>query len=650
MKCSVRFLVAVTAALVARGVVAEETSSLLSGVFSDHAVLQRDRPIPVWGHATPGDEVRVTLGDLQASATADADGRWTATLPARSAGGPLALVVESEGRAPQTVSDVLVGDVWLCSGQSNMAFPVSASGGGGAELRAPVRETLRLMTVGQASSPVPLEEFPSPVSWLVAGPETIGDFSAACYYMARELQSRFEVPMGLIDASWGGSAIEPWIGEKGLRSVGGFDARLDLLRLYTQDEAAANRRMGEMWEAWWRSHAPDSEPWRDVSDEGWRAAPEPLRDWRLWEVPELARHVGMLWYRRTFPLTPAQAAQAATLSLGGIDEVDQTWLDGEPVGNTFGWGAERHYALPAGRLRAGNNTLVVNVLSTWAAGGLLGPEEKMALTLADGTRVPLGGGWQYRFAPTEFGYPPRAPWEPIAGLTGLHGAMIAPLGHYGLRGVAWYQGETNADAPAGYEGLLGGLMLDWRDQFGQDLPFLIVQLPNFGEAPTEPMESNWSQIREAERRAVAKDAHAGLAVTIDLGDRENLHPPNKRGVGQRLARAARNVVYGEDITPSGPVPLGARLEAGRVVVRFGDVEGQLVTYSASQAIGFELCGAELGSCRFVAATVVDGDRVRLDPGAGPAPERVRFCWGPGPVCNLYDDSGLPAGPFEIPLD
>jgi sialate O-acetylesterase len=649
MRSAFRFLSAAALALVASGVAAQEPPSLLDGVFSDHAVLQRDRPIPVWGRAAAGEGVRVVLGDHEVAATADAAGRWSTTLPALPAGGPYTLEARSEDGARQTVVDVLVGDVWLCSGQSNMAFPVSASVGGAAETRAPARETLRLLTIGQASSPVPLQDFASAVSWQVAGPETIGDFSATCYYFARELQDRLKTPMGLIDASWGGSAIEGWISEAGLRAVGGFEERLDLLRLYTRDAAAANRRMAEMWESWWRSHVPDSEPWRDATDVGWRAAPEVLRDWKQWGVPDLAQHNGMVWFRRKFRLTPDQAAQAATLSLGGIDEVDQTWLDGEPVGHTFGWGTERHYELPAGRLHAGENTVVVNVLNTWAAGGMVGPEEHMALRLADGSRVPLGGEWQYRIAPTDFGYPPRAPWESIAGLTTLHGAMIAPLTPYGLRGVAWYQGETNADAPAGYEALLTGLMADWRAAFGAELPFLVVQLPDFGPAPTEPMASNWAEIREAQRRAVRKDALAALAVTIDIGERDNLHPPEKRGVGRRLARAARHLVYGEDITPSGPVPLNAREESGSVVVRFGDVVGALVTWSASQAIGFELCGTDQASCRFVAATV-DGNRVRLDPGGGPAPQRVRFCWGPGPLCNLYDRSGLPAGPFELPIE
>jgi sialate O-acetylesterase len=292
----------------------------------------------------------------------------------------------------------------------------------------------------------------------------------------------------------------------------------------------------------------------------------------------------------------------------------------------------------------------VNVLSTWDAGGLIGPADALALTFEDGTKIPLGDGWRYRAVPLSMGRAPRAPWEPISGLTTLYNAMIAPIGPYGLRAVAWYQGETNADEPTGYETLLGGLMASWRSQFGASLPFLVVQLPNFGAVPTRPTEASWSDIREAQRRAVASDGDAGLVVTIDIGERDDIHPVNKRDVGRRLWRAARHVIYGEAVAPSGPVPLSARREPPGIVVTFGDVEGRLVSYSSHQAIGFELCGAGPGSCRFVTADV-DTTRVTLPVAGvpGETPTRVRFCWGPSPLCNLSDGSGLPVGPFEVPV-
>jgi sialate O-acetylesterase len=375
-------------------------------------------------------------------------------------------------------------------------------------------------------------------------------------------------------------------------------------------------------------------------------APDALGDWKRWGVPSLAGHDGMVWFRRTVTLTRAQALGTAALALGGIDEVDQTWVNGRPVGNTFGWGTPRTYQLPAGVLREGENVVVINVLSTWASGGLLGPADAMTIRAADGTSVPLAGGWQYARVPPDVGTPPRAPWESVGGLTTIGNAMVAPLGPMPLRGAVWYQGESNAAVDTDYERLLRGLMIGWRRRFGADLPFLVVQLPNFGAPVVEPGASAWASLREAQRRAVANDAHAGLAVTIDLGDRFELHPPNKQGVGVRLARAARHVVYGEAIGPSGPRPAGASRSDGGIVVEFADVEGALVALSGRRPTGFEVCGATQASCRFADA-VIDGTHALVDGPDAAAATRVRYCWGGAPVCTLYDRSGLPAGPFEI---
>ena len=229
--------------------------------------------------------------------------------------------------------------------------------------------------------------------------------------------------------------------------------------------------------------------------------------------------------------------------------------------------------------------------------------------------------------------------------------MIAPIGTYGLRGALWYQGESNSGDPGPYERLLTGLMADWRGTFGPDIAFLVVQLPNFGPAPAAPVESGWASIREAQRRAVAADPHAGLAVTIDAGDRNELHPPNKQEVGRRLARAARHVVYGEAISPSGPVARSAVRDGNTIAVAFGDVDGRLLAYSGKGPNAFELCGSDQASCRFADA-VIEGNRVliRQEDGVGAAAAtRVRYCWGAGPVCTLSDESGLPAGPFELQI-
>jgi len=305
------------------------------------------------------------------------------------------------------------------------------------------------------------------------------------------------------------------------------------------------------------------------------------------------------------------------------------------------------YAVPPGMLHAGDNVLAVNVVTTYGAGGLLGDGTKRTLRLAGGQSVPLDGAWQYRMVPASIGNPPRTPWESVGGMSTIYNAMVAPLGSYGLRGVLWYQGESNTSEAQTYRPLLEALMPTGGTNSGADLPFLIVQLPNYGPAPTTPVESGWAEVREAERRAVANDPHAGLAVAIDIGDPHNLHPTNKQDVAKRLARAARHVIYGEPSPPSGPVAVSATRSVDRIAVEFGDIEGGLVAYSHTSPIGFELCGDYPGSCRF-AEGQIEGSRVLLSVPAGDAaPARVRYCWGDSPVCTLFDRSGLPAGPFEL---
>jgi sialate O-acetylesterase len=619
---------------------------LLHELFKDHAVLQRERPIEVWGESVAGERVTLTLGEKTTEASADSSGHWRTALPAMAAGGPYVLTVRAQSGASQSIADILVGDVYLCSGQSNMELAVSSAQDANAVIAAAKNDRIRLLTVAHDSSASPLAHFLTPVAWATVSPETISTFSAACYYFARELQKTQSVPLGLIHSSWGGSRIEPWISDAGLRALGRFDSQLELLRLFARDQRAGNNRQGEVWEHWWHTGARSS-PWQ-TADGNWLEVPEPMRDWKTWGVPELLNHDGMVWFRRNVTLTAQQAASAATLSIGAIDEVDETWVNGKPIGYSFGFGTERTYQVPRGVLRAGGNSVVINVLSAWGAAGMYGPPTHMALRFADGSEAGLGGQWRYQFVPETIGFPPRAPWDPVGGLASIHNAMISPLTPYGLKGVLWYQGESNAGDAAHYQELLSALMQDWRREFTAPLPFLIVELPNFGKPATVPTASDWADLRDAQRRAVLNDAHAALAVTIDVGEPQELHPANKQAVGRRLARAARQLIYDEAVTPSGPVARAAMRDGNRVALTFDGVEGALITYSSNHAIGFELCGAEQASCRFVDAKV-ERDRVMLDTTSISDMTRVRFCWGGAPLCNLYDQSGLPAGPFELAI-
>lgn len=629
--------------------VAQTARPLLNAMFQDHAVIQRDRPVIVWGAAQAGESLTVEFNGASASATADPTGAWRATLPPAASGGPYRLTVRARSGSTQTISDVLVGDVFLCSGQSNMAMAVRGTLNAEAEIARSANDRIRLMTVGRDSSAAPLHEFRSPVSWSTATPETVAPFSAACFYFARDLQREIDVPIGLINASWGGSRIEPWISAAGYRSLGGRDASLSLLDLYARDPALAYRKLGENWQAWWLAATKGaSRPWLVDANQGWRAAPEPMRSWKTWGTAETASLDGMVWFRRSVKLSTAQAATAgARISLGAIDEIDQTWINGKAIGNSFGWGTDRTYDIPRDVLRSGVNTVVVNVLSTYDAGGMTGPAEKMALHFSNGATVPLGGDWTYSLAPKGLGDAPQAPWESIVGLTTLYNAMIAPIGEYAVRAALWYQGESNTGAAGEYQALLSALMADWRRQFGEALPFLIVQLPNFGRAPAAPTASGWADLREAQRRTVEADGNAGLVVTIDVGDRDELHPQNKQAVGRRLAHAAMNVIYGSAKHPSGPMARSARKDGNSIVVTFADSPNKLVAYSSAGPMAVEICGERQASCRYATAAVRDAGLVVIADGASAT--RIRYCWGDGPVCNLYDTAGMPAAPFELSI-
>ena len=634
------------------GCAAHAEAPLMSGLFVDHAVVQRDRPINVYGRATAGEEISVSMAGASAKAKADARGAWSLTLPAMPAGGPHALVARSASKT-QTANDVLVGDVWLCSGQSNMEWPVRMTLDAHSEVALSANDRIRQVTIARATSAAPRTDFDQVLEWKSAGPATTEHFSATCYYFVRELQKTVNAPQGIISSNWGGSRIEPWMSEQALRTLGGHQAPLELLGEYRTDKPRAFQHWGETWQKWWleqRAETEGTQPWA-MSGEPveWLVAPVSLGYWETWNLPVLGRFDGMVWFRAHVSLDKAQAQQAARLSLGLVDDVDMTWVNGRAVGNGYGDEA-RLYALPPKLLTAGDNVVVVNVHDFWGDGGLHGPAGNRALVLADGTRIPLTD-WEYSVAPRGL-WPPHAPWESLSGVSVLYNAMIAPLGKYGLRGVAWYQGEANAglDDARRYQALLAAWMADWRRQFDASLPFFIVQLANFGPLANAPVDSGWAQLRDAQRRAVAADGNAGLAVTIDIGNRDDIHPANKQDVGRRLARAARHVVYGEKISASGAQPLSATRAGGDVAVALGDFDGELRVIGAKDPAGFELCGATQDTCRFVRAQLAGGGKLLLSDSGAARATRVRFCWADSPLCNLYDTTGLPVGPFEIPVN
>jgi sialate O-acetylesterase len=625
---------------------AEET--LLAKTFADHGVLQRDRPIAVWGTAKAGEEVTVTLGSATQRARADATGRWSMTLPAMPAGGPYSLSAHSPTRA-QDIGDLLVGDVWLCSGQSNMEWTVRNSLNADWEAAHSANERIRHVTIPRDARVAPRADFDAPLEWKVAGPATTKDFSAVCYYMARELAKTVDVPQGLITSAWGGTRIETWLSADALRALGGNEKKLDLLDAYGRHRGMGAMLWADEIETWWSSRSgTDVQPWKPGRSGKWKRAPQQLGSWESWGEPQLAEFDGVLWYRAKVKLTRAQAKDVTAIRLGPIDDVDLVWINGESIGSGYG-GVPREYPMRPAVLKAGENTVVINVYNMWGNGGIHGAPAKHELVIGDGTTVPLTD-WEYQEAPANVHWTmPRAPWEPIAGINILYNGMISPLGKYGVRGVAWYQGEANGslDDALRYEAQLKMLMTDWRRHFDAPLSFFVVQLANWNRLAPAPIDSGWARLRDAQRRAVAADGNAGLAVTIDIGNRDDIHPTNKQDVGKRLARAVRRVVHGEKLPP-GAWPKTARLDGAVVKVTLADANGALRVVGSKDPSGFELCGETQASCRFVRASLADNVVILEDHDAAAA-TRVRFCWADAPLCNLFDEEMLPVGPFEVAI-
>lgn len=628
---------------------AQTSAPAFAHIFSDHAVVQRDQPIAVWGRAAAGTEVKVTLGASSASAKTDASGKWRVELPKLGAGGPYPLTATGAGRS-STLKDIMVGDVFLCSGQSNMEFAMKNATNAWGDVGSSANADIRFVNIEKDSQSAPLADLAKPAVWKVASPATTGDASAVCYHMARSLQRRYRIPVGFVNASWGGTTIQGWIGAQALRGLPAYREGVDTLAQHAGNRVQAIEQEARRQEAWWERQDPQAAAQRAFVAPGYddRAWPvvTPSGRWRESGVAAFKDFSGVAWFRTSVELSAAQARAGTTLSLGQVADSDTTWVNGVRVGSGATWWMGRQYPLPAGLLKAGKNVIVMRVLGQEAGAGLVSPASERAILAANGAPVVLPNTWRYRIGSRAQGWKVQAaPWEVPTSFTTLYNGMIAPLIGYKFKLAAWYQGESNALAAQEYRTLLPLMMADWRQALGQpELPFLIVGLASFGQVATAPGQSAWAELRDAQWQTVRADRRAGLAVTFDYGDRSDIHPTQKTIVGERLARAARAVVYGEKITPGGPEAIAAERVGNDVVVRFTNTNGGLRTYSSNVAIAFEACSAS--ACRYVPARV-EGDTAML-PGAGTGEvKRVRYAWADAPFVNLYSADDLPAMAFQL---
>ncbi|HHU97427.1 MAG TPA: sialate O-acetylesterase [Petrimonas sp.] len=626
-----------------------EAKVKLPVLIADGMVLQRDTEIPVWGTADPGEQVEIHFLGKRYHVNADEKGAWTIQLAPTPAGGPYTMRINEI-----EVRNILIGDLWLCSGQSNMELPINR-----------VMEKFREEVVNYSNPMIrhlkvplsydfhgPRDEI-RPAAWHEATPESALTFSAVAYFFAKELFETTGVPIGLINASVGGSPAEAWISEEGLKP---FPAHLNERDIWRNDELVESvkrldRAHREAWhhtlykrdegysqKAKWYEPEYDDSQWEEVEqfDKAWGSdGVNPIN--------------GVHWFRKTLTVPPHLAGQPALLRLGCIVDADSVYLNGRFVGTIAYQYPPRIYPVPEGLLKEGENNIAVRLVSHSGFPGFV--EDKPYLIRfqqpANPYEINLEGRWKYRLGARM----PSLPGETFFQYkpTGLYNAIISPLKRVPFKGVLWYQGESNVERYNEYNGLMKALINDWRTHWNQpDLPFLIVQLANFMQDPAYPSESDWAELREAQRKLVADTPGTGLVVTIDIGEWNDIHPLDKKEVGRRLSLQARRLAYGErETVADGPIHNSIVGEGDRLILSFeGDKSNDLLPVQKLE--GFAIAGAD-GRYHWANASIED-NKVVVWSDSVPEPVSVRYAWGNNPEkANLKNRQGLPASPFEATL-
>jgi sialate O-acetylesterase len=612
----------------------------LPRIFSHNMVLQRNKPIPVWGWAAAGEKVTVEFNKQKKTVKADKAGQWKVMLDPEQAGGPFELTVE--GKNKLAVNDVLVGEVWICSGQSNMEWTVRNSNNAQQEINDANFPLIRQIKVPNTVATSPLKDITGG-EWKSCTPENAGDFTAVGYFFARELYRQLQVPIGLINTSWGGTMVETWVSKEAFENSEEFKTLFSATSAKDM-EAAMKEKAQQLIK---KIEAQQGPLKQGVNTDSWKSPELNDGDWPHMKLPtawEAAGYDmdGVVWFRKTITLSDADAGKAAVLELSKIDDVDETYINGTKIGSMGIWDQDRRYQVPAGVLKAGKNVIAVRVTDGAGGGGIYGDAAAMKLTIGN-TPQSLAGDWLFKVESVKI----VDVSNPNSYPTLLFNAMVKPLIPYAVEGAIWYQGESNAGRAYQYRTAFPLMINDWRQRWGQgDFPFYFVQLASFNAGNGDSQRgSNWAELREAQTSTLSLP-NTGMAVTMDIGESKDIHPRNKQDVGKRLALVALNNLYEKKMEYSGPAYQSMKVTGNKIELTFTHAaNGFLVKDKYGYIKGFEIAGADKQF--HFAKALVEGNKIIVFSEEVPNPVAVHYAWADDmPEVNLYNKEGLPAVPFR----
>lgn len=616
----------------------------LPRIFSSNMVLQQGIEIPVWGWADKGERISVKFNDRTIRTKAGDDGKWIVTLPAQEYGGPHTLSIQ--GTNTIVFENVMIGEVWICSGQSNMQWRADQSNNAEAEIAAADLPDIRLFEVPRVIAQFPQEDIKSG-EWVECSPETVAGFSAVGYFFGKNLHEKLDVPIGLIHTSWGGTVAETWISPETIAKDPDFKGpMIDLqqidMKKYREEKMEQVKKMLGGTVPQEDLGMENGKPvWSaiDYNDSDWKTIKTPM----YWEAQGYMDIDGIGWYRKEIQLNEKNTDSNLTLHLGKIDDADITFVNGIEIGKTDQYDKERIYTIDKKYLKPGKNMIVVRVDDTGGNGGMWGDPKDQFIAIGN-EKMDISGDWKFKISKAEVS---AVNIGPNTYPTLLFNAMINPLIPYGIKGAIWYQGESNAGRAKQYQRVFPSLINDWRMHWSQgNFPFLFVSLANFMQPAEVPGESSWAELREAQTKTLSLP-NTGMALAIDIGEANDIHPKNKQDVGKRLALNALKIAYGKDVVHSGPMFQSVKFNNGKALLTFSETgSGLMVKDKYGYLKGFSIAGNDK---KFVwaKAELKDDGTITVFSEAVKEPVAVRYGWADNPDdVNLYNQEGLPAVPFR----